>query len=53
VQRLVKDYLNDCRARGLSAKTIRTSYHYALNRVLVPFCQRDGITSVKVLTSGR
>ncbi|HEY8635524.1 MAG TPA: tyrosine-type recombinase/integrase [Candidatus Dormibacteraeota bacterium] len=49
VARLVEDYLNDCRARGLSAKTIRTSYHYALNRVLVPFCEREGIGSLKDL----
>lgn len=49
VARLAEDYLNDCRARGLSAKTIRTSYEYALNRVLVPFCEREGIASVRGL----
>ncbi|HEX6350263.1 MAG TPA: hypothetical protein VF160_12830, partial [Candidatus Dormibacteraeota bacterium] len=43
LSRLVADYLADCRARGLSPKTIRTNYHFALERVLLPFCEREGI----------
>jgi integrase len=46
---LVEDYLNDCRARGLSPKTIRTSYHFALSRVLLPFCERQAINEPKSL----
>ena len=49
IERLVEDYLNDCRARGLSPKTIRTSYHFALNRVLLPFCERQAIRDPKSL----
>jgi integrase/recombinase XerD len=49
IERLVEDYLNDCRARGLSPKTIRTSYHFALNRVLLPFCERQAIKEPKSL----
>ncbi|MDQ6771636.1 MAG: tyrosine-type recombinase/integrase [Candidatus Dormibacteraeota bacterium] len=44
--RLVEDYLADCRARGLSPKTIKDAYAYPLRDVLLPWCERIGIIEV-------
>jgi integrase len=41
---LVEDYLADCRARGLSPKTLRDAYGYSLQRVLLPWCEEQGLT---------
>jgi integrase/recombinase XerD len=41
---LVEDYLADCRARGLSPKTLRDAYGYPLQKVLLPWCEGHGIT---------
>jgi hypothetical protein len=42
LHRLVEDYLADCRARGLSPKSLH-AYGYPLERVLLPWCEREGI----------
>lgn len=42
---LVDDYLIDGRARGLSPRTVE-AYEVRLYKVLLPFCERQGITSV-------
>jgi integrase len=44
--RLVEDYLASCRARGLSPKTVKDAYGYPLRQVFLPFCEREGITTV-------
>lgn len=49
LQRLVDDYLAHCRARGLSPRTIETSYGFALQCVLLPWCADEGVTRVEEL----
>jgi len=49
LSRLVDDYLASCRARGLSPRTIETSYGYSLLSVLLPWCQQEGVTRVEEL----
>jgi hypothetical protein len=41
---LVEDYLTACKTRGLSPNTLKNSYGYPLRKVLLPFCEREGIT---------
>lgn len=41
---LIEEYLADCRARGLSPKTIKDAYAYPLEHVLLPWCERQGIS---------
>jgi site-specific recombinase XerD len=48
---LVEDYLAACKARGLSPNTLQNSYGYPLRKVLLPFCEREGITEPAGLTS--
>jgi integrase/recombinase XerD len=48
---LVDDYLTACKARGLSPNTLKNSYGYPLRKVLLPFCEREGITDAAGLTS--
>src|SRR5437879_12868497 len=48
---LVEDYLASCKARGLSPNTLKNSYGYPLRKVLLPFCEREGITDAAGLTS--
>ena len=40
---MVDDYLADCRARGLSPKTIKLAYGYPLHHVLLPWCRARDI----------
>jgi len=47
----IEDYLADCRARGLSLKTIEDSYGYALRSVLLPWLERQDIGSVSAIDS--
>ena len=47
LERLVEDYLTQCRARGLSRRTIDNAYGYSLRAVLLPWCQEQGITAVE------
>src|SRR3982074_1138830 len=48
---LVEDYLAACKARGLSPNTVNNSYGYPLRKVLLPFCEREGIASLPGLTT--
>ena len=49
LQRLIDEYLADCRARGLSPKTLKDAYGYPLHQVLLPWCERRGITEPREL----
>ncbi len=42
---LVEDYLANCRARGLSPKTIRDNYGYALRSMFLPWATEAGSPS--------
>src|SRR5215469_3673251 len=46
LERLARDYLNHCRARRLSGKTIDQVYRPRLDRLFLPWCREEGITSV-------
>jgi integrase len=48
LERLVDDYLNNCRARGVSVRTDE-QYSYALHSVFLPWCRQDGIAHVREL----
>lgn len=48
---LVEDYLNHCRARGLSPRTLDNSYGYSLHAVFLPWCDAEGIHRVIDLDS--
>lgn len=48
---LVDDYLADCRARGLSLKTIRDRYEWALVSIFLPWCADQGIEQPDQLTA--
>jgi len=50
LDRLVDDYLASCRARGLSPKTVRFVYAYALRSVFLPFCRREGVAQPDQVT---
>ncbi len=50
VPELVDDYLNSCRARGLSVRTLESAYGFALNRVFLPWCRREGVATTEDLT---
>jgi integrase/recombinase XerD len=43
--RLADDYLDNCRARGLSPRT-EHQYSYSIRSVLLPWCEREGVTEV-------
>ena len=44
LRQLIEDYLADARARGLSPKTLRAGYGFILEQVLLPWCERQGLT---------
>src|SRR5215472_12845609 len=48
---LVEDYLASCRARGLSPKTIRDNYGYALKSMFLPWAAGEGITEPDQITN--
>ena len=48
---LMDDYLASCRARGLSPKTIRDNYGYALKHVFLPWANEAGITEPAQVTN--
>ena len=48
----IEDYLLACRSRGVRPSTIKHSYGYSLRAVLLPWCRREGITSVAGFDSG-
>ena len=43
---LVDDYVNHCRAAGLSEATMKGSYELSLRKVLLPWCEQHGFESV-------
>jgi len=47
--RLAEDYLTNCEARGLSHRTVVTSYGYSLREVFLPWCESEGIHDVSEL----
>jgi len=47
---LVESYLSDCRARGLSIKTVERAYGYPLRSILVPWSAKAGIWDAEGLT---
>jgi hypothetical protein len=49
VSALVEDFLADCKARGRSPKTYSVSYGYPLRGILLPFCEREGISEPAAL----
>lgn len=49
LERLVEDFLASCRARGLSPATLNRGYGPPLERVFLPWCAQNGITSVEQL----
>jgi integrase/recombinase XerD len=49
LERLVEDFLASCRARGLSPATLKRGYALHLERVFLPWCAQNGITSVEQL----
>ncbi len=51
IERLIDDYLASCRAKGLSAKTVKYSYGFPLRGVFLPWCAREGITEPAQLTN--
>ena len=48
---LVEDHLASCRARGLSPKTIRDNYGYAVKSMFLPWPAAEGITEPEQITS--
>jgi site-specific recombinase XerD len=51
LERLVDDYLSHCQARGLSQRTLTTSYGYALHHVFLPWCTSQGLGDVADLST--
>lgn len=49
LERLADDYLTHCAARGLSPRTLKTSYGYALKTVFLPWCDAEGISELQQL----
>jgi site-specific recombinase XerD len=49
IERLVDDFIINCRARGLSPRTIDGSYEPALRRVFLRWCRAEGIVEVSEL----
>jgi hypothetical protein len=47
---LVEDYLTRCRAQGLQPNTVSGIYAFSLKKVLLPWCEREGITEPGQLT---
>jgi integrase len=47
---LVADYLSSCRARGLSPRTLDNAYGFSLQRIFLPWCQREGVVSLSDLS---
>jgi integrase/recombinase XerD len=46
LERLARDFLANCRARNLSAKTINQVYGPRLENLFLPWCRAEGITEV-------
>ncbi len=50
IERAVNDYLDHCRSRNLSPKSI-AGYDSTLRRVFLPWCDREGITKLDQLST--
>ena len=50
LERLVRDFLANCRARNLSRRTIEQVYRPRLERIFLPWCRREGITEASAIT---
>lgn len=48
---VIDAYLTDCRARGLSLKTVEDNYGYTLKQVLLPWLERQKIESIEAIDS--
>jgi integrase/recombinase XerD len=44
---VIDDYLDDCRARGLSLKTVEDNYGYALRERFLPWCSENGVDALE------
>ena len=51
ISALVEDFISSCKAAGRSPKTYNVSYGYPLRSILLPFCEREGITEPDQLTN--
>jgi integrase/recombinase XerD len=47
LERLARDFLDHCRARRLSGKTVNQVYRPRLERIFLPWCRQEGITSIE------
>jgi integrase len=47
LERLARDFINHCRARRLSGKTIDNVYRPRLERLFLPWCRAEGVTAVE------
>ena len=47
LEQLARDYVNHCRARRLSGKTIDQVYRPRLERLFLPWCRREGLAAVE------
>jgi integrase len=47
LERLVRDFLNSCRARGLSVKTVDQTYKPRLERQFLPWAKTEGIMEIE------
>jgi site-specific recombinase XerD len=50
LERLVRDFLANCRTRNLSRRTIEQVYRPRLERIFLPWCKREGITEAPAIT---
>jgi len=51
IEALVEDYLTDCKARGLSPKTVTFSYGYPLRHVFLPWCACAGFGDLRQVSN--
>lgn len=51
IAQTISDYLDDCRGRGLSLKTVEDSYGYSLREVLLPWLRAHGFDSMDQIDS--
>ncbi len=47
LERLARDFVNHCRARRLSGKTIDQVYRPRLERLFLPWCRQEGVETIE------
>ncbi len=47
LERLARDFVNHCRARRLSGKTIDQVYRPRLERLFLPWCRQEGVVTIE------